>query len=377
MFIKSANSRARTGYTGYTGYTGDVNTAFRQGRQDAFRDYIDNFNFARQADAANNAENQANVQRIADNYARQLNMNKDGRNEVLDFVQKSDQIDGAVLDADINSVTRAKLTPRVKEMGDYNAQVEFFKGASGANEAKTAYTDSVYKAENADLAGKKYVTGLERSVAENQLGTGKAVDESKGRQYLQSEMENFYKPEMQKQLQQEHLATVIAIAKQNGDTRSDAEIGQAILNSPEYQTKLQEFMQDKFSSIVANYEALMGNASGAMQAVGGNVPTNGKTKSTQTKEQDKNNWKPGATKYIDGDKATGLVESSVDLGNGFKLSPDGSILKVLPDERVMVMTYSRGDGKRLTVDEATRLANGMPGAKTGNVTAEQIGKSLD
>ena len=121
----------------------------------------------------------------------------------------------------------------------------------------------------------------------------------------------------------------------------------------------------------------MGNASGAMQAVGGNVPTNGKTKSTQTKEQDKNNWKPGATKYIDGDKATGLVESSVDLGNGFKLSPDGSILKVLPDERVMVMTYSRGDGKRLTVDEATRLANGMPGAKTGNVTAEQIGKSLD
>ena len=371
MFIKSANSRAGTGYTG------DVNTAFRQGRQDAFRDYIDNFNFARQADAANNAENQANVQRIADNYARQLNMNKDGRNEVLDFVQKSDQIDGAVLDADINSVTRAKLTPRVKEMGDYNAQVEFFKGASGANEAKTAYTDSVYKAENADLAGKKYVTELERSVAENQLGTGKAVDESKGRQYLQSEMENFYKPEMQKQLQQEHLATVIAIAKQNGDTRSDAEIGQAILNSPEYQTKLQEFMQDKFSSIVANYEALMGNASGAMQAVGGNVPTNGKTKSTQTKEQDKNNWKPGATKYIDGDKATGLVESSVDLGNGFKLSPDGSILKVLPDERVMVMTYSRGDGKRLTVDEATRLTNGMPGAKTGNVTAEQIGKSLD
>lgn len=371
MFIKSANS-----HTG-TGYTGDVNTAFRQGRQDAYRDYINNFNFARQADAANNAENQANVQRIADNYKRQLQMNKDGRDEVLDFVQKSDQIDGAVQTADINFAAREKLKQRVPEMGDNLAQKKYFNSASGANEAKTAYTDSVFKAENADLAGKKYVTGLERSVAENQLGTGKAVDESKGRQYLQSEMENFYKPEMQKQLQQEHLATVIAIAKQNGDTRSDAEIGQAILNSPEYQTKLKEFMRDKFASIAANYEALMGNASGAMQAVGGDAPQPRSYRQSQTKEQDKNNWKPGATKYIDGDKATGLVESSVDLGNGFKLSPDGSILKVLPDERVMVMTYSRGDGKRLTVDEATLLTNGMPGVKTGNVTAGQIEKSLD
>ena len=371
MFIKSANSRAGTGYTG------DVNTAFRQGRQDAFRDYIDNFNFARQADAANNAENQANVQRIADNYADQLQMNQNGRKEVLDFVQQSDKIADEVLDADINSVTRAKLTPRVKEMGDYNAQVEFFKGASGANEAKTAYTDSVYKAENADLAGKEYVTGLERSVAENQLGTGKAVDESKGRQYLQSEMENFYKPEMQKQLQQEHLATVIAIAKQNGDTRSDAEIGQAILNSPEYQTKLQEFMQDKFSSIVANYEALMGNASGAMQAVGGDVPqqrSSRQTQQTQTKEQKADTWQPGATKYIKVDDAKGLIDSSVDLGNGFRLTPDGSIAKVLPDGRAMVIPYKRKDGAILSVDEARRIASSLPNASS--VTAEDVRNSI-
>ena len=144
MFIKSANSHAGTGYTG------DVNAAFRQGRQDAFRDYIANFNFARQADAANNAENQANVQRIADNYKRQLQMNEDGRNEVLDFVQKSDQIDGAVQTADINFAARDKLQPRVNEIADDKAREFFFDVDNKANTAQTNAVKSTYGLENAE-----------------------------------------------------------------------------------------------------------------------------------------------------------------------------------------------------------------------------------
>lgn len=371
MFIKSANSRAGTGYTG------DVNTAFRQGRQDAFRDYIDNFNFARQADAANNAENQRNVERIADNYADQLQMNKNGRNEVLDFVQTSDKIDGKVLEADINFAARDKLQPRVNEIADDRARAYFFTEDNKANTAQVGSIKSTYELQNAELENNVHVAGQQSQLGKYQYDAEKTAGQREGYRLLQTQMENFNKPETIEEQKVAFVNQVVAIAKQKGDPRSEAEIQQAVLNSPEFEANFRQRRQDEFTKIAAQWAALRDDANSATTYMGGNVPTNGKTKSTQTKEQDKNNWKPGATKYIDGDKATGLVESSVDLGNGFKLSPDGSILKVLPDERVMVMGYSRGDGKRLTVDEATRLTNGMPGVKTGNVTAEQIGKSLD
>ena len=371
MFIRGANSRAGTGYTG------DVNTAFRQGRQDAFRDYIDNFNFARQADAANNAENQANVQRIANNYAQQLQMNANGRNEVLDFVKKSDQIDGAVLEADINFAARDKLGQRVPEMADDRARGYFFTEDNKANTAQVGSIKSTYGIQNAELENNVHVAGQQSQLGKHQYDAATTAGKLEGYQLLKTEMDNFSNPENVEKRKTTFLDRTVAIAKQNGDTRSDAEIRQAIMNHPDFDNNFRQYSQDEFSAVSAKVAALGNDLNSATTYIGGSIPTNGKTKSTQTKEQDKNNWKPGATKYIDGDKATGLVESSVDLGNGFKLSPDGSILKVLPDERVMVMTYSRGDGKRLTVDEATRLTNGMPGVKTGNVTAEQIGKSLD
>lgn len=169
MFIRGANSRAGTGYTG------DVNTAFRQGRQDAFRDYIENFNFARQADAANNAENQANVQRIANNYAQQLQMNANGRNEVLDFVQKSDQIDGAVQTADINFAARDKLQPRVNEIADDRAREVFFTADSKANTAQTNAVKSTYGLENAELENNVHVAGQQSQLNKNQLDTATNV----------------------------------------------------------------------------------------------------------------------------------------------------------------------------------------------------------
>lgn len=369
MFIRGANSRAGTGYTG------DVNTAFRQGRQDAFRDYIDNFNFALNADRANNAENQANVQRIANNYAQQLQMNANGRNEVLDFVKKSDQIDGAVLEADINFAARDKLGQRVPEMADDRARGYFFTEDSKANTAQTNAVKSTYGLENAGLENEVHVAGQQSQLNKNQYDAATTAGKLEGYQILKTEMDNFNAPENIEKRRATFLDRTVAIAKQNGDQRSDAEIRQAIMNHPDYDNNFRQYSQDEFSKIAAQVSALSGKVNDTVSFIGGGTPPKNSTQ--QTKEQDKNNWKPGATKYIDGDKATGLVESSVDLGNGFKLSPDGSIIKVLPDERVMVMTYSRGDGKRLTVDEATRLTNGMPGVKPGNVTAEQLGKLLD
>ena len=374
MFIRGANSRAGTGYTG------DVNTAFRQGRQDAFRDYIENFNFARQADAANNAENQANVQRIANNYAQQLQMNANGRNEVLDFVQKSDQIDGAVLESDINFAARDKLQPRVNEIADDRAREVFFTADSKANTAQTDAVKSTYGLQNAGLENEVYVAGQQSQLNKNQYDAATTAGKLEGYQLLKNEMDNFSNPENVEKRRTTFLDRTVAIAKQNGDQRSDAEIRQAIMNHPDYDNNFRQYSQDEFSSVSAKVAALGNDLSGATQAVGGGVPqqrSTRQTQQTQTKEQKADTWRPGATKYIKVDDAKGLIDSSVDLGNGFRLTPDGSIAKVLQDGRAMVIPYKRKDGAILSVDEARRIASSLPNANTSGVTAEQVGNSFN
>ena len=373
MFIKSANSRAGTGYTG------DVNTAFRQGRQDAFRDYIENFNFARQADAANNADNQANVQRIADNYARQLQMNANGRNEVLDFVNKSDKIDGAVQTADINFATRDRLQPRVNEIADDKARQEFFNADANANTAQTNAVKSTYGLQNAELENNVHVAGQQSQLNKNQYDAATTAGKLEGYQLLKTEMDNFSNPENVEKRRSTFLDRTVAIAKQNGDQRSDAEIRQAIMNHPDFDNNFRQYSQDEFSAVSAKVAALGNDLNSATSYMGGNVPQQRGTRQsqqTQTKEQKADTWKQGATKYIKVDDAKGLVDVSTDLGNGFRLSPDGSVIKVLPDGRVMVIPFSRSDGARLSVEEATHLSNGMSGASKGGVTAEQVGNSF-
>ena len=354
MFIRGANSRAGTGYTG------DVNTAFRQGRQDAFRDYIDNFNFARQADAANNAENQANVQRIANNYAQQLQMNANGRNEVLDFVKKSDQIDGAVLEADINFAARDKLGQRVPEMADDRARGYFFTEDNKANTAQVDSVKSTYGIQNAELENNVHVAGQQSQLGKHQYDAATTAGKLEGYQLLKTEMDNFSNPENVEKQKAAFIARVVAIAKQNGDQRSEAELKQAVLNSSEFNDKFNQFRKEEFSKIAAQVSALGGNLNDTVSFIGGNVPqqrSSRQTQQTQTKEQKADTWQPGATKYIKVDDAKGLIDSSVDLGNGFRLTPDGSIAKVLQDGRAMVIPYKRKDGAILSVDEARRIAS--------------------
>ena len=373
MFIRGANSRAGTGYTG------DVNTAFRQGRQDAFRDYIDNFNFALQADIANNRENQANVQRIADNYAQQLQMNANGRNEVLDFVQTSDKIDGAVLDADINFAARDKLQPRINEIADDKARMEFFKADSDANKAQVDSVKSTYDIQNAELENNVHVADQQSQLSKNRYDAATTEGKLEALQVLNTEMDNFNTPENVEKQKAEFIARVVAIAKQNGDQRSEAELKQAVLNSSEFNDKFNQFRQDEFSKIAAKVSALGGNLNDTVTFIGGNVPqqrSSRQTQQTQTKEQKADTWQPGATKYIRVDDAKGLIDSSVDLGNGFRLTPDGSIAKVLQDGRAMVIPYKRKDGAILSVDEARRIASSLPNVNASSVTAQDIGNSF-
>lgn len=104
------------------GYRTDVNTAFRQGRQDAFRDYVDNFDFALKADAANNAENQRQVERLARNYGLQLGMQQAGRNAAINFVNDIGKIEQARSDLGTNLTFLQNRDPN--QLGQEKAQLE-------------------------------------------------------------------------------------------------------------------------------------------------------------------------------------------------------------------------------------------------------------
>lgn len=126
MFIRSVSSGG--------GYRGDVNSAFRQGRQDAFRDNVGNFRFALDTDVANNAENQRQVERIAKNYGLDLGMNQAARQDAYNFIKGSTDIDNAKRQMEIDFATNALLKdPTVNaEVSKANASNYVTNAQSGA-----------------------------------------------------------------------------------------------------------------------------------------------------------------------------------------------------------------------------------------------------
>lgn len=126
MFIRSVSSGG--------GYRGDVNSAFRQGRQDAFRDYVGNYRFALDTDVANNAENQRQVERIAKNYGLDLGMNQAARQDAYNFIKGSTDIDNAKRQMEIDFATNALLKdPTVNaEVSKANASNYVTNAQSGA-----------------------------------------------------------------------------------------------------------------------------------------------------------------------------------------------------------------------------------------------------
>lgn len=139
------------------GYRGDVvNSGFRQGRRDAYRDYIDNFNFATEADAANSALNQLDVERVAKNYGLQNEMAQGARKEALSFVGDSAKIDNAVRDANITFAQNARLNNKADELGQSNANIVFAQTAAAENKAGYDANTSGYQLDNVDQANQAW-----------------------------------------------------------------------------------------------------------------------------------------------------------------------------------------------------------------------------
>lgn len=215
MFIKAANSRVGTGFTG------DVNTAFRQGRQDAYKDYIENFNFALAADVANNAENEKNVQRAAQNYGLNLKFDDATRSAMIDTVKDSTSLANEVYKFGENEAKLNSLYPDQVALGQANAHI--YRNDVVTKENTTAFEASgaTNKAENASLYNNVENAKQENALNEQQAKAKVEAAKNAKRKWLLLREEPT--PEVEKQAE---LAFIADMRRKKPDLadKSDKEI---------------------------------------------------------------------------------------------------------------------------------------------------------
>ena len=219
------------------GYRGDVvNSGFRQGRQDAYRDYIDNYNFALRADAATNAENQMNVQRAANNYALQNQMRSGARNEAYNFITDSGKIDDALTATDINFVKNADLRnpETIQQLGE--SQATQVRATQNANENTAAYKANKAQSyvEQQPLEAKERETKLESGITTNQFSKQKGSLGMESTDWLSTYGgEKGYEPYIDK-LVDARTTELVEEARQRGEVLDPVAVKQQLASDPEF-----------------------------------------------------------------------------------------------------------------------------------------------
>ena len=218
------------------GYRGDVvNSGFRQGRQDAYRDYIDNYNFALRADAATNAENQMNVQRAANNYALQNAMRSGARNEIYNFINDSGKIDDAITATDINFVKNADLRnpETIQQLGE--SQATQVRATQNANENTAAYKANKAQSyvEQQPLEAKERETKLDQSIVANQFSKQKGSLGLDATSWLSTYGgEKGYEPYIDGIIDAQALS-LVEEARQRGEVLDPVEVKRQLSSDPE------------------------------------------------------------------------------------------------------------------------------------------------
>lgn len=218
------------------GYRGDVvNSGFRQGRQDAYRDYIDNYNFALKADAATNAENQMNVQRAANNYALQNQMRQGARNEAYNFITDSGKIDDAITATDINFVKNADLRnpETIQQLGE--SQATQVRATQNANENAAAYKANKAQSyvEQQPLEAKERETKLESGITANQFSKQKGSLGLDATSWLSTYGdEKGYEPYIDGIIDAQALS-LVEEARQRGEVLDPVEVKRQLSSDPE------------------------------------------------------------------------------------------------------------------------------------------------
>lgn len=219
------------------GYRGDVvNSGFRQGRQDAYRDYIDNYNFALKADAATNAENQMQVQRAANNYDLQNKMREGARNEAYNFITGSGKIDDALTATDINFVKNADLRnpETIQQLGE--SQATQVKATQNANENTAAYKANKAQSyvEQQPLEAKERETKLESGITANQFSKQKGSLGMESTDWLSTYGgEKGYEPYIDK-LVDARTTELVEEARQRGEVLDPVAVKQQLASDPEF-----------------------------------------------------------------------------------------------------------------------------------------------
>lgn len=245
MFIKAANSRAGTGFTG------DVNTAFRQGRQDAFRDYIDNFNVALKADALNNAENQLNVQRAANNYDFNLKFDNAARDAMIDTVKDSTTLANQVYDFGRNQAKLDAMYQQQEALGQADANTAVNKTLGGENEAALKAAQAEYKFNNVEQEAQNYKQeqlnkSLELQQKENSLNETLNV---------YNEVKNWTPEVWEQNFTKEFLRQM---RLNPNEKRSDAEILAELRNSGGWGEALTAYQQDVVNDLANKVNSAKG-----------------------------------------------------------------------------------------------------------------------
>ena len=266
------------------GYQGDVvNSGFRRGRQDAYRDYIDNFNFAVKADAANNAENQANVERVAKNYGLQNGMRQGARQEAISFVKDNMAIDDGMVASEINRNKNDYIWAKAPDIGqsqgiqfvatqvgnegkargdasvmkDYGDNPQDFIDANHEKarsqglqnnsveaktnniQANTAYTNVNAEGKQLDIEGVKSQRAAAKSMAEAQREAEAFAPTFTQAKDDFDEINNVSDETWRSTV----LYGVVAQRKAEGDTRSEADIAKEIQSDPRFNEQVVAYKQ--------------------------------------------------------------------------------------------------------------------------------------
>lgn len=266
------------------GYQGDVvNSGFRRGRQDAYRDYIDNFNFAVKADAANNAENQANVERVAKNYGLQNGMRQGARQEAISFVKDNMAIDDGMVASEINRNKNDYIWAKAPDIGqsqgiqfvatqvgnegkargdasvmkDYGDNPQDFIDANHEKarsqglqnssieaktnniQANTAYTNVNAEGKKLDIEGVKSQRDAAKSMAEAQREAEAFAPTFTQAKDDFDEINNVSDETWRSTV----LYGVVAQRKAEGDTRSEADIAKEIQSDPRFNEQVVAYKQ--------------------------------------------------------------------------------------------------------------------------------------
>lgn len=246
MFIKAANSRNGTGFTG------DVNTAFRQGRKDAYQDYINNFNFALKADAANNAENQLNVERAAKNYDFNLKFDNATRDAMIDTVKDSTTLANQVFDFGRNQSKLDAMYPQQAALGQADANTAVNKTLGDESAAAHRAAKEEYQFNNVGKEGDNYQQGLENKALELQQKQNALNEAIKNYNEVKS-----WTPELwEKNFTKEFLRQM---RLNPNEKRSDAEIIAELRNSGGWGEGLAAYQQDTINGLANLVNAANGD----------------------------------------------------------------------------------------------------------------------